>query len=74
MLPIKWDKQIQKYQKQKGETIYADTKLTRVIGSLSPWEECDCFGIFNGRPMVRYKVDGTSNYKIGFAKWTGGVR
>jgi hypothetical protein len=24
--------------------------------------------------MVRYHVDGTNNYKIGFARWTGGVR
>ena len=56
------------------ETIYADTSLTKVIGSLSPYEECDCFGIFNNRPMVRYKIDGTNNYKIGFAVWTGGVK
>ena len=56
------------------ENIYADTSLTKKIGYLNPREECDCFGIFNNRPMVRYKVDGTSNYKIGFAKWTGGVK
>ncbi len=56
------------------EYIYSDTNLTKQIGYLSPYEQCDCFGIFNGRPMVRYKVDGTSNYKIGFAKWTGGVK
>lgn len=56
------------------ENIYADTSLTKKIGYLNPREECDCFGIFNNRPMVRYKVDGSSNYKIGFAKWTGGVK
>ena len=56
------------------ENIYADTSLTKKIGYLNPRETCDCFGIFNGRPMVRYKVDGSSNYKIGFAKWTGGVK
>lgn len=56
------------------ENIYADTSLTKKIGYLNPREECDCFGIFNGRPMVRYKVDGSNNYKIGFAKWTGGVK
>lgn len=55
------------------ETIYADTNLTKPIGSLSPYEECDCFGIFNGRPMVRYVVTGTNNYKTGFAKWIKGV-
>ena len=56
------------------ETVYADTSLTKVIGSLSAHEECDCFGIFNNRAMVRYNVSGTSNYKIGFCKWLGGVR
>ena len=56
------------------ETIYADTDLTKIIGSLSPYEECDCFGVFNNRPMVRYKIDGSNNYKIGFCKWLGGVR
>ena len=56
------------------ENIYADTALTKKIGHLSPRETCDCFGIFNNRPMVRYKVDGSNNYKIGFAKWKGGVK
>lgn len=69
------DEPVRKYKNgSTKETIYADTNLTKVIGSLSPYEECDCFGIFNGRPMVRYNVSGTSNYKIGFAKWTGGVK
>ena len=36
------------------------------IGSLNPREKCDSFGIFNNRAMVRYMVDGTKNYKIGF--------
>lgn len=56
------------------EDVFADTNCTNKIGSLNPREECDCFGIFNNRAMVRYKVDGTNNYKIGFCKWTGGVQ
>lgn len=56
------------------ENIYADTALTKKIGYLNPRETCDCFGIYNGRPMVRYNVSGTNNYKIGFAKWKGGVK
>lgn len=69
------DEEVRKYKNgSTKETIYADTNLTKVIGSLSPYEECDCFGIFNNRPMVRYKIDGSNNYKIGFAKWTGGVK
>lgn len=69
------DEPVRRYKNgSTKETIYADTNLTKVIGSLSPYEECDCFGIFNNRPMVRYKIDGQNNYKIGFAKWTGGVK
>lgn len=69
------DEEVRRYKNgSTKETIYADTGLTKVIGSLSPYEECDCFGIFNNRPMVRYKIDGTNNYKIGFAVWTGGVK
>ena len=56
------------------ENVYADTNCTNKIGSLNPREKCDCFGIFNERAMVRYKVDGTNNYKIGFCKWLGGVK
>lgn len=56
------------------EEVYADTNCTNKIGSLNPREECDCFGIFNDRAMVRYNVTGTNNYKIGFCKWTGGVQ
>lgn len=69
------DEPVRRYKNgSTKETIYADTNLTKAIGSLSPYEECDCFGIFNGRPMVRYKIDGSNNYKIGFAVWTGGVK
>lgn len=56
------------------EPIYADTALKNKIGSLDPYEKCDCLGIFNNRPLVKYKVNGTSYYKCGFAKWLGGVR
>ena len=56
------------------ENIYSDTDCTNKIGSLDPWEQCDCFGEFNGRAMVRYHVNGTDNYKIGFAKWLGGIK
>lgn len=49
------------------EPVYADCNHTVKIGSLNKYEQCDCFGIFNGAPMVRYNVTGTNNYKIGFA-------
>ena len=53
---------------------YGDTACTKKIGSLNPREECDCFGIFNNRAMVRYQVNGSSVYKMGFCKWLGGVK
>lgn len=56
-----------------SEVIYADTDLTKRIGSLNPREKCYCYGMFNGRPLVRYEVGNTGNYKIGFARWKGGV-
>ena len=57
-----------------SEIVYADTSCTTKIGSLDPRESCDCFGIFNDRAMVRYRVGKTNNFKIGFCKWTGGVK
>lgn len=58
------------YKFKNGKTvepIYADCRHTVKIGSLNKYEECECFGIFNGAPMVRYQVGNTGNYKVGFA-------
>ena len=69
------DEEVKRYQNgSTSEIVYADTNCTKRIGSLDPRESCDCFGIFNDRAMVRYKVNGTNNYKIGFCKWLGGVK
>lgn len=69
------DEPVKTYQNgSTTEVVYADTACTKRIGSLDPRERCDCFGIFNDRAMVRYKVNGSSNYKIGFCKWLGGVK
>ena len=56
------------------ENVYADTNLSIKIGSLNKWEQCECLGIVNGRYLVKYKVDGTNNYKCGFCKYSGGVK
>lgn len=58
----------------KREPVFSDTELRNKIGSLNPKEKCDCLGIFEKRAMVRYKVDGTNNYKIGFTQYLGGVK
>lgn len=57
-----------------SEIIFADTNLTKRIGSLNRYEECYCYGIFNNRPLVRYQVGNTGNYKLGFARWKGGAK
>ena len=57
-----------------SEIVYADTDCTKRIGSLDPRERCDCFGTFYDKAMVRYKVNGTNTYKIGFCKRLGGVK
>ena len=68
------DEKTRKYQNgSTKEGVYSDTQLSHYIGYLNPYEECDCLGIFQDRPMVRYNVDGTDNYKIGFVEWLGGV-
>ena len=69
------DEEVKTYKNgSTTENVYADTDCTKKIGSLDPWEICDCFGIFNDRAMVRYQVNRSSNYKIGFCKWLGGVK
>lgn len=69
------DEEVRVYQNGSTvENVYSDTNLTNKIGSLNKYETCDCFGIFNNRAMVRYKVSGSNNYKIGFCKWLGGVK
>ena len=71
------DEPVRVYQNgSQPEPVYADTNLTKKIGMLNAWEKCDCFGIFNNRAIVRYKVDGknSNNYKIGFCKWIDGVQ
>lgn len=56
------------------EIAYSNWQCTNQIGYLSPYESCDCFGEFNGKAMIRYKVDGKNDYKIAFCKWLGGIQ
>lgn len=56
------------------ETVYADTNLTKITGSLDKYEVCECLGIVNSRYIVKYKVNGTNNYKVGFVKYHGGIK
>jgi N-acetylmuramoyl-L-alanine amidase CwlA len=68
--PEEGSEEIPMYKFKNGRTvepIYADSRHTIKIGSLNKYEVCDCFGIFDGAPMVRYQVGNSGNYKIGFA-------
>lgn len=56
-----------------SEPVYADTAKQTRIGSLNPWEQCDCLGTVGGMYIVRYQVDGTSAYKVGFVEYAGGI-
>ena len=44
------------------------------IGYLDKWEKCDCVGVAGGCYIVVYKITGTNNYKVGFVKYSGGVK
>lgn len=48
------------------EIVWADTAMTKKIGSLNRYEECYCYGFFKNRPLVRYEVGKTGNYKLRF--------
>ncbi len=56
------------------EKVYADTALSKKIGSLNPWEKAEYLAIDNDRPLVRYKVDGTNTKKCGYVLWKGGAK
>lgn len=57
-----------------SETVYADTSKNMRIGSLNPYESCECLGKINNMYIVRYKIDGTSHYKVGVVEYSGGVK
>lgn len=54
------------------ETVYADTGKGTKIGSLDKNESCTCLAKVDGMYLVKYKVNGTSNYKVGFVAYSGG--
>lgn len=56
------------------EVVYADSNLSHAIGTLNKYEVCECLGIVNQKYIVKYKVNNTNNYKVGFVKYSGGVK
>lgn len=56
------------------EKVYLDTAKKDLIGNLDKNESCMCLGIVDGMYLVLYKVNGSSNYKIGFVSYNGGIK
>lgn len=57
------------------EVVYADSNCSIKIGSLNPYEQCECLGTVNNRYIVKYKIDlNKNNYKVGFVKYSGGIK
>lgn len=66
--PLKEEKPMYKFRNGRTiEPIFADKNHTKQIGYLNKYEVCDCYGLLDGVPIVRYKIDKSNNYKIGFA-------
>ena len=56
------------------EKVYSDTAKKSLIGSLDKNESCICLGIVDGMYLVLYKINGSSNCKVGFVSYNGGIR
>lgn len=56
------------------EKVYSDTAKKNLIGSLDKNESCMCLGIVDGMYLVLYKINGSSNCKVGFVSYNGGIR
>lgn len=56
-----------------SEPVYADTAKITKVGSLNPYESCECLGTVGGMYIVKYRVDGTSTYKVGVVEYSGGL-
>lgn len=56
------------------EKVYSDTAKKNLIGNLDKNESCMCLGIVDGMYLVLYKINGSSNCKIGFVSYNGGIK
>lgn len=69
------DETMKKYKNgSTKEIVFADSECTIKIGELDRYEECQSYGIVNNRAIVLYDVNNTNNKKIGFVKYTGGIK
>ncbi|MDR3313901.1 MAG: C40 family peptidase [Oscillospiraceae bacterium] len=47
--------------------VYSDTTLRQRIGTLPAGNSCNTLGQVNGKPLLLYRISGTTNYKSGFS-------
>lgn len=67
------------YKKWKNgstnEQVYPDTtRKSKAIGTIYPKGTACCLGKIDNMYLVIYNISGTSNYKIGFVKYAGGIK
>lgn len=65
--PIKWQNGSTK------EAVFMLNNLKEELGSLSAKEAAQCYGKSGNGYVVVYGLDGTSNHKVGFVSYAGGV-
>lgn len=71
----KGDYEMKLYQNgSTKEIVYSDKNCTKEIGFINPHETAECYGIVDNKAIVVYNVDRTSNKKVGFVKWLGGIK
>ena len=65
----------QKYKNgSTSEPVYKNTDRTTKTGSLDPYEECYCLGVYGDSYLVVYKLDGTSDdWACGYVAYAGGI-
>ncbi len=59
-----------------NEDVYADTDMTKKIGTIYPRGEADCYGVVDGKYLVCYNIysgNTVANRKTGFVKYNGGL-
>lgn len=61
-----------------SEPCYKDSDFTTKTGSLDKYEIAECLGIVTNSKgvkayIVKYKINGTKNYALGFVRYNGGV-
>lgn len=61
-----------------NETVYSDLSCTEKIGTIYPQEYAECFAEINGKYLVCYyvtdKAGNVTDRKVGFVKYSGGVK